>query len=276
MRLVGQLAPSVTADTPILLDAASRLAALLAENPDLRADVHQQHGLVQVVAALDAADHAPTQLALLRVLRQLVSHDAELQEAWALVGGMQAVLRLTAPGMSVEVRLEAIDLVRSTAGAHRKALQAFIVCRGIPALVAVLATARYREHHALQLAALDCVLAILAVSDRDSEDSRPANGPSGAITAAGAARSASNASTSLSGGGSTLINRPQVLLLMAMANLLPPLVELLHSILTDTQRDLRAAADRIGELLLAVATTASARAHLAATPVLKGERFGQA
>ena len=43
----------------------------------------------------------------------------------------------------------------------------FVVCRGIPVLVQVLTESRYREHKALQLATLDCILAIVAVAVRE-------------------------------------------------------------------------------------------------------------
>jgi len=75
------------------------------------------------------------------------------------------------------------------------------------------------------------------------------------------------------GAAATFINRPQVLLLFASAGLLPALAELLHQVLTDTDGEtpvLLETADRIGDLFLAVATTASARSHLAARSVLKG------
>ena len=74
-------------------------------------------------------------------------------------------------------------------------------------------------------------------------------------------------------GASVLVNRSQMLLLFAVANLLPALTELLHNVLTDMDSDvapLLDAADRIGDLLMAVATTASARSYLASWGVLKG------
>ena len=76
-----------------------------------------------------------------------------------------------------------------------------------------------------------------------------------------------------SSNGSTLVNRAQILLLFAVANLLPALADLLHNVLTDMDGDaapLLDAADKIGDLLMAVATTASARSYLASRDVLKG------
>ena len=126
-------------------------AALVAENAELRLDIHQQHGLVQVIAALDASARSTVQLALVRCIievcvpsgprrtqthvliggavarhstTQLTIGDADLQEACALVGGFQAVRRLTDAEHSLDVRSEALAFIRLTAGTFRKSLQA--------------------------------------------------------------------------------------------------------------------------------------------------------
>ena len=126
-------------------------AALVAENAELRLDILQQHGLVQVIAALDASARSTVQLALVRCIievcvpsgprrtqthvliggavarhstPQLTIGDADLQEACALVGGFQAVLRLTDAEHSLDVRSEALAFIRLTAGTFRKSLQA--------------------------------------------------------------------------------------------------------------------------------------------------------
>jgi len=68
MRLIKSLQPSQTEEA--LISACERLVVLVQDSSELRADIHQQHGLLHVIGILEATDRPAVRIALLRLMSE--------------------------------------------------------------------------------------------------------------------------------------------------------------------------------------------------------------